>query len=220
VLVFASPLASIVLDPALMSEYLRAAFRVWVESIRPHVHAICSCSGGCCGSKDSDPPKTDECLLLARVDVPVIFSSGNWLVDETGTIEIDESQRPILVHLRMLQELLATAPAAASAALGTSAPRVVAAGLVGITASASPIFGGLTVALHAQNTIRLNFTGYSNANRYIVKAMSNTGIANPTITYVDTAPAGILLQVRNGVANIADATLSAAQFMIEISQIG
>lgn len=218
-LIVQSPLASMSLDPALAAEYYRAAFRVWITKLRPKVHAVCACSGGCCGgAKDADePPKADECLLLARVTVPVIQSSGNWVVDDLGTIDVDESRRPMLLHLRMLQELLVTSPAAAGAA---AAPQVVAAGLVGVDTSQTPTFGGLTVAFQAQNTLRIHFNGYVATRRYIVKAMANSSIDNPTITYVDAANNGLLLRVTRGAANIADNTLRAAQFMIEVSQVG
>jgi hypothetical protein len=218
-LILLSPLGSMNLDPTLGAEYYRAAFRVWIEELRPNVHAVCACSGGCCGGATdaNEPPKADECLLLARINIPVVRSSGNWVVDDLGTIDIDESRRPMLLHLRMLQELLVQSPAALGGAAG---PRVVAAGLVGVDASASPTFGGLTVAFQAQNTLRLNFTGYNVARRYIVKALANSSIDNPTVAYDSATNAGILLRVTRGAANIADNALRAAQFMIEISQIG
>ena len=212
----APALSSLNLDPALIGAYRASALRLWIEELRPAVHAVCACSGGCCGGSTDDPPKTDECLLLARITVPVIQSSGNWIVNDLGTITLDESRRPMLAHLRMLQELISPSTSAAAA----SGPRVVAAGLVGVDTSAAPTFGGLTVAFQAQNTLRLNFTGYDATRRYIVNAMSNTGIDNPTITYDSATNAGLLLRVTRGAANIAEPTLRAAQFMIEISQIG
>jgi hypothetical protein len=209
-------LSTLNFDPTLLATYTRQALRLWIEELRPAVHAVCACSGGCCGGSVDDPPKADECLLLARITVPVIQSSGNWIVNDLGTITIDESQRPLLGHLRLLQELIVPSTNGGVA----SGPRVVAAGLVGVDASASPTFCNLTVAFQAQNTLRLNFTGYNSARRYIVKAMSNTGIDNPTIVYDSATNAGLLLRVTRGAANIADATLRGAQFMIEISQIG
>lgn len=211
-------LSGLTLDETLASDYYAAAFRVWIELLRPKVHAVCACSGGCCGGSTDDTPKPDECLLLARVSVPVIQSSGNWIVDDLGTIEIDESQRPMLLHLRMLQELIAPATISGGGG-GPAAPRVVAAGLVGVNASEVPTFGNLAVVFQAQNTIRLTFTGYAQANRYIVKAMANATIDNPTIAYSSAAIDGILLRVTRGAANIPNATLQDAQFMIEITQV-
>jgi hypothetical protein len=223
-LTFGAPLASLNLDAALTGKYYSAAFRVWIELLRPNVHAVCPCGGGCCGGSTDDVPKTDECLLLARVAVPVIRSSNNWVVDDLGTIEVDETQRPMLLHLRMLQELIAPASESGSGGGGGGrdaaiAPRIVAAGLVGIDASAAPTFGNLAVAFQAQNTIRLTFTGYAQDNRYIVKAMSHVRIDNPTISYQEAAADGILLRVTRGAGNVADTTLRETQFMIEITQV-
>jgi hypothetical protein len=104
---FPSPLTAKPLDPALKGDYFSAAFRVWAVEIRPLVHALCGCNGGCCASTEKKRvPKTDECLLLARIEVPVVLSSGRWLVDDMAAVTIDESERPVLVHLRLLQELV------------------------------------------------------------------------------------------------------------------
>ncbi len=106
---FGSPLTSAKLDPALLGDYLRAAFRVWIEEIRPRVHALCACGCDCGANPGGDhgtvPSAPDECLLLARVDIPVVsLGGGEWRVDDTKTIGLDESRRPLLVHMRLLQE--------------------------------------------------------------------------------------------------------------------
>lgn len=218
---FGSPLTSLRLDPALSADYYRAAFRIWIEEIRPCIHAICAGACSCCKKHDTGEPTCDECVLLARLDVPIIALSANeWRVDGTRSVLIDESRRPMLVHLRLLQEFLITAGSTGlGAAPGAAALRVVAAGLVGVNASAAPTFGNLTVAFQAQNTIRINFNDYDQTRRYVVKAMSNTGIDNPTIAYDSAVANGILLRVTRGAGNVADNTLRAAQFMIEVSQV-
>jgi hypothetical protein len=101
-----SPLTAIHIHPADVGDYLRAAFRIWVTEIRPIFHAsfpsqTCSCAGG-----PPVAPPTDECLLLAEVQVPVvnIGPGQNWVVDGSHPVTIDESRRPILLHSRMLQE--------------------------------------------------------------------------------------------------------------------
>ncbi len=215
---FGSPLMSLRLDPALASDYYRSAFRIWIEEIRPCVHAICAGACCCCSKHDTGEPKCDECLLLARLDVPIVALSGSeWRVDDTRSVTIDESRRPMLVHLRLLQEFLITGGAGGGGVPG--GPRVVAAGLVGVNTSASPTFGNLSVAFVAQNTIRVNFNNYDSSKIYVVKAISNTGIDNPTIAYDATVVGGIGLRVTRGAANVADGTLKAAQFMIEVTQV-
>ncbi|HEX6096514.1 MAG TPA: hypothetical protein VF432_09340 [Thermoanaerobaculia bacterium] len=229
-LILLSPLGSMDLDEALAPEYYRAAFRVWIQELRPKVHAVCGCSGGCCGgAKDADePPKPDECLLLARISVPVVLSSGTWRVNETGTVEIDESRRPMLLHLRMLQELLVTAPAAGTVTSSSmpAGPVVVAAGHVAVDSAVSPVFGNLAMFFHAANTVRLTFDGYDSTRNYIVKAIaSRTGalplpVANPNITFDSADPAGLLLRVLNGAAATTESRIRDMRFMIEISEIG
>lgn len=51
----------------------------------------------------------DDCLLLARLEVPIVWVGGSpigaWQVDGiAGDIVIDESRRPVLAHMRLLQE--------------------------------------------------------------------------------------------------------------------
>ena len=102
---FGSPLTSAKLDPALLGDYLRAAFRVWIEEIRPRVHALCAGGCACCGDHTTGPAAPDECVLLARVSVPVVnVGAGEWRVDDKKSVEVDDWHRPLLVHLRLLQE--------------------------------------------------------------------------------------------------------------------
>ena len=75
-------------------EFLRAAFRVWVTEVRPEVH---STAGDC-----SAP--AEECVLLARLDVPLDLSEGVYRV--AGAPAQDEGERPYLLHTRLLQEWL------------------------------------------------------------------------------------------------------------------
>ena len=100
-----SPLNAVHVHPAAIGDYLRTAFRIWVTEIRPLFHAAftsqpCSCAG------PTPVEPTDECLLLAEIEVPVVNSGPgqNWVVSDATKIVIDESHRPILLHSRMLQE--------------------------------------------------------------------------------------------------------------------
>jgi hypothetical protein len=103
---FGSPMSQFHVHPAQIGDYLRAAFRIWVTEIRPMFHSgwpppSCSCAGE---TSQASPP--EDCLMLAEVDVPVVNvgPGQNWQVDGTRATTIDESQRPILLHTRMLQE--------------------------------------------------------------------------------------------------------------------
>ncbi len=75
------------------------AIRAWVVEHRPEVAAGNACLG-----------PDDECVLLARVDVDVDPASGGGL--SGSNVDVDDSERPILVSTRFLQEALArVAPA-------------------------------------------------------------------------------------------------------------
>jgi hypothetical protein len=110
---FGSPLAGIRIHPADVCTYMQAAFRIWVTEIRPLFHATwpsAACSGG--DGSAIVPPPTDECLLLAELDVPLVNvgPGQNWQVDDKHDVIIDESRRPVLLHTRLLQEWLVCGP--------------------------------------------------------------------------------------------------------------
>ncbi|HYI13094.1 MAG TPA: hypothetical protein VEK57_28870 [Thermoanaerobaculia bacterium] len=224
-LVFGSPLISVNLNPGLAQEYYRAAFRVWIEDLRPKVHAVCACSGGCCGGSSHDMPKADECLLLARVSVPVIRTSGNWVVDDLGTIEIDESRRPMLLHLRMLQELLG---GTGGASLG-GGPTVVAAGNVGVTGAQLPVFNSLAATKIDNSRLRLTFGGYvrpaasplAGSHQYIVKVLPHlSALVNPMVVLESFDATGIVLRVTRAGAVLLVNQLEALSFSVEVTRIG
>jgi hypothetical protein len=100
-------------------DYLRAAFRVWVTELRPRVRDGAN-GNGCCESSQTN---TEECLLLGELTVPIRLDalSGEWQLDPNVPVAIREERRPVLVHLRLLQEwLLCGRPAAAGGGGGAT----------------------------------------------------------------------------------------------------
>lgn len=95
--------------PAGTSEALfRAALRLWTTELRPLWMARADC-----GCKAASIPTYDDAVLLAelRVDLVPTSGSGGWRVSDTGpAVEIDEGRRPVLLSLRMVQELIAHHP--------------------------------------------------------------------------------------------------------------
>ena len=85
-----------------MCEFLRVAFRFWVTELRPLWMA----------RRCHRPMYQDQdCVLLARVEFDVEFVGGSptgaWqIVGSPATMLVDETTRPFLVHLRLLQEWL------------------------------------------------------------------------------------------------------------------
>lgn len=86
---------------------MRTALRLWATELRPLWRA----KYGCCGSASADPsaelPKPgDDAVLLGRLSLRVFPATLDGTVDL-----IDESDRPVLLSLRMLQELITHNPA-------------------------------------------------------------------------------------------------------------
>ena len=94
---FGSPPSALRIHPDDVCEYLRAAFRIWVTELRPKWLG----QGRQCGT-----PPDEGCVLLAELNVPLVrlALTGEWTVDDTRTVVINEEHRPYLLHLRMLQE--------------------------------------------------------------------------------------------------------------------
>lgn len=77
---------------------LRTAFRVWVTEIRPGIlPGQRNCAGG---------PPDEDCVLLARVRFAVDDTAAGFRVD--GDVDVDQANRPFLLHTRLIQEYLAS----------------------------------------------------------------------------------------------------------------
>src|SRR5206468_2425475 len=103
---FGSPLNGLRIHSADACDFLRAAFLIWTTELRPQFH-LSGTAQRCC-QDTTVPPSTEECLLLGEVDIPVISVGvhNDWRVDDRGQATVDESRRPFLIHLRLLQQLL------------------------------------------------------------------------------------------------------------------
>ena len=123
----APPPASLVIPSALACDYLRAAFRVWVTELRPRMRS----GGNSAGCGAGVGATFEESLLLGEVALPLINDAltGEWILDRASAVTIHEERRPVLVHLRLLQEWLlcgrALPTASSSAGSGGSGPVVV-----------------------------------------------------------------------------------------------
>jgi hypothetical protein len=227
-----SPLAGIRVHPADVREFLRIVLRVWATDIRPLVHPPCPpATGCCCGDSPADKlPPTDNCLLLAELDVPVINAGPgqNWRASDTQPVTLDESRRPYLAHLRLVQELVeglaAKSPGVGlRVAAGTVPAEIVAAGIVSAGASRTPVLGGLSVTAPAAGRLLLNFAAYrlpASGFQFIVKAMPLAAAPAPTVSVDSFANNGIVLNVARVAALVPQPELSNMQFMIEVTQIG
>jgi hypothetical protein len=99
----ASPPAGLAIPPERVAEYLDAAFALWTAELRgPLRTQVPGCE---CGPGIGCPPE-DDVLLLGRLDIPVVWDSISGDAVLGDDVEIDLSERPTLVHLRLLQEWL------------------------------------------------------------------------------------------------------------------
>ena len=82
--------------------FLRLAYRIWITEYRPKVMA----------RRCADPAGTAaDCVLLAALDVPVLHIGDDpakgWQVDGAAAdVAIDESRRPLIASLQLVQTAL------------------------------------------------------------------------------------------------------------------
>ncbi|PKN92449.1 MAG: hypothetical protein CVU44_15050 [Chloroflexi bacterium HGW-Chloroflexi-6] len=95
------PAATLAIPEDKLALYLREAFLLWTTELRGTVRG---------GDADCATPSTEDCVLLSEISFKVTGSEADgWAVD--GSVKLDETRRPYLVHLRLLQEWLLTAGA-------------------------------------------------------------------------------------------------------------
>jgi hypothetical protein len=94
---FGSPPAGWRIPAAAACTYLRAAFRIWVTELRP----LWLGAGQTCRT-----PPDEACVLLAELNVPLVqvALSGEWRIDDSRRVSVNEERRPYLLPLRLLQE--------------------------------------------------------------------------------------------------------------------
>ncbi len=113
---FGSPPDSLIINVADESEYLRAAFRVWVTELRPRWIARWH---GCAATHiEGDAAADEHCVLLAQLDVPLLPLSPGTFDIPNEEIPVNQDERPYLVHLRLLQEWVLSGLAGAETAAG------------------------------------------------------------------------------------------------------
>jgi hypothetical protein len=89
-----------------LCDYLRAALRLWVTELRPlwQTKWAMQVGGGCgChGAVQTVGEDGEACLLLSAL---TISQTGGQITDP-NQVKVDDSARPFVIHLRMLQEWL------------------------------------------------------------------------------------------------------------------
>ena len=93
-----NPPTGLLISADLTCDYWQLAFRIWTLELRPNWRAKAS---------NGDVPDEDS-LLLAELTLPLKkLPDGDWQVDthhRHHTLNVNEQNRPRLIHLRLLQE--------------------------------------------------------------------------------------------------------------------
>jgi hypothetical protein len=206
-------------------QYLRAAYRVWITELRPKWHAVWwPAHTRCDGSRtDAPAPTPESCLLLARLDVPLVPSGltgpARWRVPGASSVIVDERLRPILVPLRMVQEWLWCGWRAGAAA-GGSGSAIVAGGEVVVGAPPSGPFQLVATEI-PRGFVAITFKGFTFPGaQYAIAALGSPGgpLRNPRLEYSGTTPIGITLRVRDNTA-APSVPMAGLVLMVQITQV-
>ena len=121
-----SPPAGVSIPPGREAEYVEAAFALWTRELRGPLRT--SVPGCECGPGPGCPPE-DDVLLLGRLDIPVVWDAISGDADVGDDVGVDLSERPTLLHLRLLQEWQLLRPGGGAARAVVSAAGVQAEGM-------------------------------------------------------------------------------------------
>lgn len=97
-----SPPEGLIIHPGDVEEFMSEALRIWVTELR---NVLSERKTGC-AVEMTGANKMEDCVLLAELIVPLEQLSPGWKVVSAADTEVNEENRPFLLHLRMLQELL------------------------------------------------------------------------------------------------------------------
>ncbi len=221
---FGSPLNILQVSPAQLGEVLRVALRLWVTLIRPLVRDGCQTQSTGCDCDGSSHTATAgsamaDHLLLARLDVPLInVGPGiNLRVDDTQTVLVDESERPLLASTRLLQERMLAGQGAQPENY-----QVLVAGNLGAAGPQGPAIGSPSVTVPGIGRVVISsarITAPDAFTEYVVSAIA-IGAANIPAVGVESVVAGeVRLRVTRAAVNVAQLELQGMRFMVEVKRI-
>ena len=230
--IFANPPPSVSIPRSDAARYLREAIRLFAT-----LRAEWTGAGGA--------PPSEAVVLLGRIDLVLeqeSLTSTTWIVD---TLAIDETDRPRVLSLAALQEVMFTLADRAARSAVTFKPTAnvtryftAAAGAVKVKATAadpsteSPAtYNGLTAWASNPGEVTVKFDGPSGgALQYIVKVLpqstADAVFGDPTVAFgaflaPDAAGAQrFTLLVKNAGAAVSAVNLKDKTLMIEVSALG
>jgi hypothetical protein len=223
------PPAELKIESKHVAKYLRTALNFWVTELRPRLQSGRPDVGSGLDAQSAD--KGEACVLLAEVRVPLkrAAASAVWRAGEAKSLQVLEDRRPVVAHLRMVQELLLGV--GRSTTQKPPAYQTMAAGLVkGAQGSGGNEFNNLRVTKTSDGFISMTFDGYEQPNpdtapfQYIVKALlvlpANSTLTQTAVTFArfEAADTGFTLGVANAGKAVDKAALANLSFMVEVSR--
>jgi hypothetical protein len=219
---FGSPPAGLEIPREHVAEYIAALFRFWAEDLRPLLRSGIAGAECGCGGAVSDLDPDADCLTLATLDVPIVIDSlsGELLVADTPDVGVDETSRPWLLHLRMLQEWLLVENGSHRTAFSAR-----------VLADGSVVAGPTTLAVMALEpaVFLLTFPEFDPSADYLVVGTPIPGYTNTAASTFELLPStdadlvaahaaagdGIVVRVQH-----TDGTPVANGFTVHVEQLG
>lgn len=216
-----SPPAGLSIPADEADAYYAAVLRFWVEELRPRLRsaagAECGCGGGGVGELDKDA----DCITLAELEVPIAVDaiSGALLVADAPDVTVDDTARPTLLHLRLLQELLF--------AVGAQR-RAEAEGRVEADGTVAEGSGPLTVTVLDSALYLVDFPGFDASHEQVVLGQPESALAATSPSTFEVIPRddADLIALLGGppgdgvVVRSRRFDGSAAPFSVRIAQLG
>lgn len=174
--------------PSDACRYLSAALRLWVTELRPLWRPATLGEPPCCGGQTEPDPTDEDCVLLARLDVPIAEDAltRELLID--GDVVVDQEARPVLAHQRFIQEWVLCSERPETAGQVVAAGRFDASG----SSAANPNFSfnlkATPFGKPGNNFFLLQFRGFNSKIFYVVKGTPITSGASLQPLTFDVIP--------------------------------
>ena len=199
-----SPPAMLSVPGTLLPDYVRAIARLYVIELRPMWRPNwLGQKHGCAGTDLLSAPEEGNRVLLAKLTLivgPDALNADVWNVQ--APVEVDESARPFLLQIRLLEELLLVGPGGGGGP-ASGAPTVVAAGVVAVDGAPNTrlAFNNLRLTspglAGASGLLTIEFDGYrppaaTGGPQLIVKAMPWASGPDVMVAVIYLSVTGIL----------------------------
>ncbi len=224
---------AVVVNDSNLGEFGQKAIALWDTEIAPKWYGE-PC--GCRAPNNSDC--RDDRLLLGSLRFNVVKTAGNsWMVDipvppSAKSPAVDESQRPVLGHLRALEAQLIPTPepgtggASTSLSPQASCRRVAMGRLIPGRAQTTPVFGALAISQVEAGTVHFTFPDFTppnGAHDYVVQAIASyhdsISKSQAAVRFGGFEQGGFFYKVTRSNKDVAKTELEKMEFQVEVTMI-